>query len=76
IWNELLRLKNQEGKTIIVTTHVMDEAERCDVVAMVRDGRILASGTPSELKNFYHVSSLDEVFLKAGVKQHANLGVN
>ena len=38
IWNELLRLKNEEGKTIIVTTHVMDEAERCDFVAMVRDG--------------------------------------
>lgn len=76
IWNELLRLKNEEGKTIIVTTHVMDEAERCDVVAMVRDGRILTSGTPNELKDFYQVSSLDEVFLKAGVKQHENLSVN
>ncbi|MBL4955016.1 ABC transporter ATP-binding protein [Neobacillus sp. OS1-32] len=69
IWNELLRLKNEEGKTIIVTTHVMDEAERCDVVAMVRNGRILASGTPTELKDSYHVGSLDEVFLKAGVNQ-------
>ncbi|WP_066387411.1 ABC transporter ATP-binding protein [Neobacillus mesonae] len=76
IWSELLRLKNEEGKTIIVTTHVMDEAERCDVVAMVRDGRIIASGTPDELKDLYHVGSLDEVFLKAGVKQHENLGVN
>ncbi|MBS4213163.1 ABC transporter ATP-binding protein [Neobacillus rhizophilus] len=68
IWNELLRLKNEEGKTIIVTTHVMDEAERCDYVAMVRDGRILTSGTPAELKEKYQVDRFDEVFLKAGVK--------
>ena len=46
IWNELLRLKNEEGKTIIVTTHVMDEAEKCDYISMVRDGSIIATGTP------------------------------
>lgn len=69
IWDELLRLKNEEEKTIIVTTHVMDEAERCDVVAMVRDGRILTSGTPKELKALYHTDNFDEVFLKAGVMQ-------
>ena len=65
IWNELLRLKD-EGKTIIVTTHVMDEAERCDFIAMVRDGAIIASGTPKELKNQYSANNLDEVFLFAG----------
>jgi ABC-2 type transport system ATP-binding protein len=69
IWDELLRLKNEEEKTIIVTTHVMDEAERCDVVAMVRDGRILSSGSPNELKALYHTDNFDEVFLRAGVKQ-------
>ncbi|MDQ0200105.1 ABC transporter ATP-binding protein [Neobacillus ginsengisoli] len=69
IWNELLRLKNEEEKTIIVTTHVMDEAERCDFVAMVRDGRILTSGSPKELKALFHTDNFDEVFLKAGVKQ-------
>ncbi|WP_462410994.1 ABC transporter ATP-binding protein [Neobacillus sp. Marseille-QA0830] len=69
IWNELLRLKNEEGKTIIVTTHVMDEAERCDFVAMVRDGRIITSGSPQELKAMYGVERFDEVFLLAGGKQ-------
>lgn len=68
IWSELLRLKNEEEKTIIVTTHVMDEAEKCDVVSMVRDGRILTSGTPKELKALYQTDNFDEVFLKAGVK--------
>jgi ABC-2 type transport system ATP-binding protein len=69
IWSELLRLKNEEEKTIIVTTHVMDEAEKCDVVAMVRDGRILAIGSPKELKELYKTDNFDEVFLRAGGKQ-------
>ncbi|ETI65935.1 ABC transporter ATP-binding protein [Neobacillus vireti] len=69
IWKEFLRLKNEEGKTIIVTTHVMDEAVKCDYVAMVRDGRILTSGSPTELKALYETDDFDEVFLKAGVKQ-------
>ncbi|WP_428911832.1 ABC transporter ATP-binding protein [Niallia sp. Krafla_26] len=69
IWNELLRLKNEEGKTIIVTTHVMDEAEKCDYIAMVRDGSFIATGTPNQLKEQYEVNSLDEVFLNAGRKK-------
>jgi len=69
IWDELLRLKNEEAKTIIVTTHVMDEAERCDCVAMVRDGRIITSGSPKELKEMYGVDRFDDVFLQAGGKQ-------
>jgi ABC-2 type transport system ATP-binding protein len=69
IWKEFLRLKNEEQKTIIVTTHVMDEAVKCDYVAMVRDGRILTSGSPKELKALYGTDDFDEVFLKAGVKQ-------
>ena len=66
IWKELLRLKKEEGKTIIVTTHVMDEAEKCDYIAMVRDGSILTRGTPKELKDLFNAENLDEVFLKAG----------
>jgi len=66
IWDELVRLKKEEKKTIIVTTHVMDEANRCDIVSMVRDGNILTSGSPDELKSQYKVDTFDEVFLKAG----------
>lgn len=69
VWTELLRLKIEENKTIIVTTHVMDEAEKCDYVAMVRDGSILTGGSPAQLKATYKVDHLEEVFLKAGVKQ-------
>ncbi|QJD83083.1 ABC transporter ATP-binding protein [Cohnella herbarum] len=69
IWNELLRLKNEEGKTVIVTTHVMDEAGRCDFLAMVREGRILTTGSPTELMEQYGVGSLEDVFLNAGGKR-------
>jgi ABC-2 type transport system ATP-binding protein len=65
IWHELYRLKN-EGKTILVTTHVMDEAEKCDQLAMIRDGRLITSGSPAELKEQYGIQSLEEVFLIAG----------
>ncbi len=68
IWAELFRLKN-DGKTILVTTHVMDEAEKCDRLAMVRDGEIITSGSPAELKHQYGITSLEEVFLKAGGRQ-------
>lgn len=65
IWNELSRLKTT-GKTILVTTHVMDEAEKCDCLSMLRDGRILTSGSPSKLKSQYQVNQLEDVFLRAG----------
>jgi len=69
IWSELQRLKEVDGKTIIVTTHVMDEAGRCDVLAMVRDGKLLTSGTPQELMTHYGAGNLEEVFLQAGGNQ-------
>jgi ABC-2 type transport system ATP-binding protein len=64
IWKELYRLK-ESGKTILVTTHVMDEAEKCDYLAMLREGEILTSGAPEALKATYGISSLEEVFLSA-----------
>lgn len=65
IWQELVVLKNA-GKTILVTTHAMDEAEKCDELAMLRSGKIIATGTPTELKERFHTDSLDDVFLQAG----------
>ncbi|EAH4438970.1 ABC transporter ATP-binding protein, partial [Listeria innocua] len=47
IWEELDDLK-ANGKCILVTTHVMDEAEKCDRLAMIRNGKIIAIGTPQE----------------------------
>ncbi len=48
-WQTLDRLRATEGTTMIVATHLMDEAERCDTVAILDGGSLVASGTPHEL---------------------------
>lgn len=65
VWQELLELMAQ-GKTIVLTTHVMDEAAKCEMVALVRDGGILVSGSPEELKGKFGAADLEGVFLAAG----------
>jgi ABC-2 type transport system ATP-binding protein len=51
------------GATVLVSTHVMDEAERCDRLVLLRDGRVLASGIPAELKAATDAGDLDSAFL-------------
>ncbi|WP_439424950.1 ABC transporter ATP-binding protein [Oenococcus alcoholitolerans] len=65
IWQELAKLK-QENKTIILTTHVMDEVEKTDRILMLRDGLLIADGRPSDLKKHYQSQTIEEVFIKAG----------
>lgn len=65
IWNELNKLK-LNGKSIIITTHVMDEAQRCDKLALIRNGKIIANGTPSKLKDEFKVGTIEDIFLKIG----------
>ena len=55
---------SENGITIFVTTHYMDEAEYCDRVSIMTDGKIEAIGTPVELKKKYHSSTMDDVFVK------------
>ena len=50
IWDYLRELRRHEGITIFMTTHYMDEAEYCDRIAIIDMGRIVALGTPDELK--------------------------
>lgn len=66
IWQELERLRDDEQKTIFITTHVMDEAEKCDELALMREGKIIAQGTPKVLKAKFDAENFEEVFLKAG----------
>jgi len=61
-WDHFRKL-NQEGVTILVSSHVMDEAERCDRLGLLRDGRLLAEGSPSEIRQRTGVASLEEAFL-------------
>lgn len=62
IWNSLKEMATA-GKTFVITTHVMDEAERCDRLAMIRDGVFIAVGSPPELKNGAGAATLEDAFL-------------
>ncbi|WP_194189525.1 ABC transporter ATP-binding protein [Clostridium chrysemydis] len=68
IWKEINNLKSK-GKSIIVTTHDMTEAIKCDRLLLLKDGNITASGTPDELMKKFNVDSIEEVFLIAGRKK-------
>lgn len=59
---ELIYQSVDMGTTIFVTTHYMDEAEYCDRVSIMVDGRIAALDTPRRLKEQFNADSMDEVF--------------
>lgn len=65
IWDEFEDL-SQKGTTILVTTHVMDEADKCHRLGMVRDGHLIAVGTPEALKQETGSATIEEAFLHYG----------
>jgi ABC-2 type transport system ATP-binding protein len=63
LWAHLAEVREREATTLFLTTHYLDEAERCDRIAIIDDGRIVAQGTPEELKS---VLGADRVVLRTG----------
>jgi ABC-2 type transport system ATP-binding protein len=61
---ELIYATAAQGTTVFVTTHYMDEAEYCDRVSIMVDGRIAALGTPAELKERFESRTIDDVFVR------------
>lgn len=62
-WRELLRLARERGVTIFISTHYMTEATRCDRVAFMHAGRVIATGAPAELQQAQNAASLEEAFI-------------
>ena len=62
LWQAFARLAG-EGATLLVSSHVMDEAERCDELLLLRDGRLLARGTTGEILARTGAERMDEAFL-------------
>jgi ABC-2 type transport system ATP-binding protein len=62
-WEMIYETANR-GITVFVTTHYMDEAEYCDRISIMSEGRIVALDTPAELKKQYAANSVEEVFVK------------
>jgi ABC-2 type transport system ATP-binding protein len=57
------------GTTIIVSSHVMDEAERCQRLGLIQYGRVLAEGSPNEVRALAGTNNLEEAFLKLAGEQ-------
>ena len=61
---EMIYETASRGITVFVTTHYMDEAEYCDRISIMNEGKIVALDTPANLKKQYNASSVEEVFIK------------
>jgi ABC-2 type transport system ATP-binding protein len=63
LWRLFHRLADERGATVLVSSHVMDEAERCHRLLLLRDGRLLADDTPAALRRSTSSDTVEEAFL-------------
>ena len=68
LW-DLFRELAAAGRTVLVSSHVMDEAVRCDDLVLLRDGAIVAAGTPDELRAQSGSDDLEQAFLRLGERR-------
>ncbi|MQA16890.1 MAG: heme ABC exporter ATP-binding protein CcmA [Pseudonocardiaceae bacterium] len=64
LWALFRRQARDEGVTVLVSSHVMDEADRCDRLVLLREGRVVATGTPEGLRGVTGAGAMEEVFLR------------
>jgi ABC-2 type transport system ATP-binding protein len=50
LWRYILELRDEEGVTVLLTSHILDEADRCDRLVLLHEGRMVSEGAPAELK--------------------------
>ena len=62
-WEYLIDLSRNDGVTIFLSTHFMNEALRCDRISLMHSGKVLAAGTPPELIEARHAKSLEDAFI-------------
>ncbi|MDT0269570.1 ABC transporter ATP-binding protein [Streptomyces sp. DSM 44915] len=63
LWDLFHRLAAQRGTTLLISSHVMDEADRCQRLILLREGRVLAEDTPAGLRRHSGVDSVEAAFL-------------
>jgi ABC-2 type transport system ATP-binding protein len=64
VWDFILELRDR-GKTVVLTTHYMEEAEElCDDLGIIDHGKLIARGSPADLKDKYHARDLEDVFIQ------------
>ncbi|XP_028028191.1 ABC transporter G family member 23 isoform X1 [Bombyx mandarina] len=69
IWTHLVRITSSGDKTVIITTHYIEEARQAHCIGLMRSGRLLAEESPQALLRMYSCISLEDVFLKLSRKQ-------
>ena len=62
-WELLIRLSRQDGVTLFISTHFMNEAQRCDRISLMHAGRVLDSGSPAELTQRHGHDTLEDTFI-------------
>ncbi|XP_055681093.1 ABC transporter G family member 23 isoform X1 [Lutzomyia longipalpis] len=72
IWNHLVHITKAGQKTVIITTHYIEEARQAHTIGLMRSGRLLAEESPQVLLSMYQCQNLEDVFLKLSRKQGAN----
>jgi len=63
LWELFHRLAD-EGKAVLVSSHVMDEAERCHRLLLMREGRVIADGSPDEIRECTGAPDIEQAFLR------------
>ena len=63
LWSLFHRLADERGTTLLISSHVMDEAERCHRLLLMRDGRLLADDTPDALRDRTGTDTVEAAFL-------------
>lgn len=63
-WRLLVELSREQNVTIFISTHFMNEAERCDRISLMNAGKVLASGTPEELRLSKNAETLEQAFIE------------
>ena len=64
LWHLFHRIARERGTTLLISSHVMDEADRCERLLLMRDGRILADDTPQALRESTGSRSIEDAFLR------------
>lgn len=73
IWNHMIKITQEEGTTILITTHYIEEAKDANKIGLIRGGRLLSESSPEQLLNRFQCSSLEEAFLTLSQAQENTL---
>ncbi|PBC25293.1 ABC transporter G family member [Apis cerana cerana] len=73
IWDHLLHVTKDKNKTIIITTHYIEETRQAGMIGLMRGGKLLAEESPTKLMEIHNLDTLEDVFLKLSKRQNIGL---